>query len=132
MAWTFSAYKNSDPSKTIDDVQEELDGLAFNDKDSNLNAVSAKVALSNRKSGKSFGVVFFNNEVELQTPPTGGVKFLEKTFSVKKDDPEPLYQQVRDQLNAISDREAFWAQVGLTDRQSGDTVITVYWPIEQS
>lgn len=132
MTWTFSAFKNSDPDKVIDDVQEELDRIAFDNKNSNVDAISAKVALSNRRKGNSFGVVFFNPNVVLQKPPVSGIRFLEKHFSIKEDDPEVLYRQVRDQLNNIGDQEAFWAQVGLTDRISGDTVITIYWPIAQS
>lgn len=125
MAWKFASSKNSDPEKVIDDIEEELNKLVF-ENTNNLVALSAKVALSNRKSGNSFGVVFFDTNVKIQAPPTKTIKFTEKTFKRKEDDPEPLYKDVVDLLNSLVPEEAFWAQVAMSDRQSEDTRVTLY------
>lgn len=132
MPWTFAAFKDNDSSKVIDDVQEELDRIAFDNNTGNADAVSAKVALSNRQDGDAFAVVFFNGDITPQKPPIHSIRFLEKTFRVSGSNPEELYQEVRDQLNDLDDTEAFWAQVGLSDRKGGDTSITIYWPVAQS
>lgn len=125
MAWTFEALSDSSVDTVIRNVQTELNSIS-NEHGATV-ASAAKVAISDQKEGDARGVIFFDPSVETAEPPEGMPSFGRQTSKTETNYTR-IYNEIADKLNSLESQEAFWAQVGFTNRRRGDATITVYWP----
>ncbi|MEM9557549.1 MAG: hypothetical protein AAGC60_25040 [Acidobacteriota bacterium] len=133
MAWNFKPFRNDDIANVIPQVTSELNDLETSNPEGPLPALAAKVALANRLDGDALGVVFYDNQLtSIPDEPEGRIQFSALTKRVSSSDPTPLYEEIANTLDSLHSYEAFWARVGFTDRKSGDTTLTLYWPSMQS
>ena len=131
MSWDFKFYKDNDLNDVIAAIERELNNLAFQDRNGNEAAVTAKVAISNRQDGDATGVIFFDEAIQIMPPPAGQIQFSNQVESTSGSDPKGIFEAVKTKLNELDSTEAYWARLALTDRRGGNTNAILFWPERQ-
>jgi len=121
MGWVYTAFAQDDIADVLTTIKVKIQSLSPNQ------AATAKVATSDMQGKDARGVVFwFEGVMPLHHPRSSWNwnTHVQKT----RHDYSSLYEDVKDRLNAASDREALYAKVDMTNYSDGDATITLWLP----
>jgi hypothetical protein len=100
-----------------------------------LLAATAKVTASDQASGDSRGLVYWYTEVLDTLPALPASVTWENQIFTSSSDYTNLYNDTKDLLNSFSGDDSYssiYAYVNMTNRESGDATVTVWYPTASS
>jgi hypothetical protein len=127
MAWTYKQFSATEAGSGLSDqVQNQLNALGSNQ------AVlgSVKLGSLNSLTYSARTAIFYEPSLtEIPTPNNLSGSWSYKTWTGKSDY-LTLFQAVVDHLNAagtMTDAQKYYSHVALTDRNSADATVTLWW-----